>query len=253
MVTTRPPAARAASTSPAGAAAPPSRMVFAAVRSSPASSIRRSWAGTTETCAQPLAASAPGSSRPVITGSAPASSDRTSTWIPAMWKTGRQHSHRSPGPGAHAPQRGPGRGQQRGRGELRALGRPGGAGGGDDQGRVRRDARRRRAAGAGARVAFWPLRRFDDRRGEGVEQGGQPARGRAGSSGRMAGPVPSRAAASAPSIRPAGVGGGQQNRVQRAGGHGRKVNPGRSGAGGPPKGRRGGRLTAAGRLRDGAA
>ena len=67
-------------------------------RPAPSSVSRRSWAGTREAYAQPLAATAAAVSPPVSTaGSAPASSDRTSTWRPATWLTGRQHSQRWPG------------------------------------------------------------------------------------------------------------------------------------------------------------
>ena len=50
-----------------------------------------------ETWAQPESSSTAASSRPAITGSVPATSERTSTWMPAMCVAGRQSSHRSPG------------------------------------------------------------------------------------------------------------------------------------------------------------
>ncbi len=97
VVTTRPPAAAASSSSRAGAPAPPSRIVPSEPRSAPASISRRSWVGTMDTCAPPQDATIPGSSRAAVTGAVPVTSDRTSTWIPATWLTGRQHNQRSPG------------------------------------------------------------------------------------------------------------------------------------------------------------
>jgi hypothetical protein len=58
---------------------------------------RCSWVGTSETCAQPEAATVPASARSASTGSVPLTSERTSTARPATWVTGRQHSQRSPG------------------------------------------------------------------------------------------------------------------------------------------------------------
>ncbi len=90
-----------------------------------------------------------------------------------------------------------------------------------------REPRGRLTSGRRSVRARRPVSMASGRRRRAARPAGR--RGRPGSSGRIAGPVPSSAAASAVEQPPAGLGlAGQQDRVQGPGGHGRKVNPGRS-------------------------
>src|SRR5215471_6216730 len=210
---TRAPAARAPVSRPDGIAAPPSRIAANADRPAPASSIRRSCAGTRDTYPQPNAARfrCEGSSRSTTTGAVPLTRDRTSTPRPAMWLVGSGHSQRPPG---RAPIR-----SRLARAEASSASAPSctplgspvepevaittavpsgrsapvpGAAGRESSGRHRISASSVSTV-AGVKACSRSVTRAD---------------GRPGSRGRIAGPLPSSAAASASSRRPAPAAGG---------------------------------------------
>src|SRR5262250_765866 len=212
---TRAPAARAPVSRPDGIAAPPSRIAPNADRPAPASSMRRSCAGTRDTYPQPSAARfrCAGSSRSSTTGAVPLTMDRTITPRPAMWLVGSGHSQRVPG---RAPIR-----SRLARAEASSasalswapLGSPvepevaittavpsgrsapvPGAAGSAGLGR-HRSSPSSVSTVAGVKACSRSATRAD---------------GRPGSSGRIAGPLPSSAAASASSRRPAPAAGGSR-------------------------------------------